>query len=58
MLVLQLDNQDQLNQIWETPSLRRFLGKRLGPTAVAVREDQSAELLKALTEADYQVETT
>lgn len=48
MLVLRVESEEQLNTLWETPDLRRFLGTRLGPRAVGVRAEQWEGLVTAL----------
>ncbi|MCI0708589.1 MAG: helicase-associated domain-containing protein [Chloroflexi bacterium] len=48
LVVLQVDAPEQLQFLWERPEYRRFLGKRLGPTAVTVRTDQVQGLIEAL----------
>lgn len=50
MVVLRTTSEDTLNMIFDTPELRRYLGSRLGPTAVAVRPDQASTLASALTQ--------
>ncbi len=48
LLVLQLDAPDLMKLVWETPAIRRFLGRQLGPLAVTVRADQWEGLVAAL----------
>jgi hypothetical protein len=48
LVVLQVDTAEQLQFLWERPEYRRYLGKRLGPTAVSVRADQVEGLVEAL----------
>ncbi|PJF44522.1 MAG: hypothetical protein CUN55_03525 [Phototrophicales bacterium] len=48
LLVLQTDLPDTLALLWETPELRRFLGRRLGPQAVVVRQNHAQALLEEL----------
>ena len=48
MLVLRTTSQETLDFIVDTPALRRYLGARLGPMAVAVRADQWEALTEAL----------
>lgn len=46
--VLQVDAAEIMQTIWETPEIRRFLGRRLGPLAVTVRAEQWEELITTL----------
>lgn len=48
MIVLRTTSQETLDYIVGTPALRRYLGARLGPMAVAVRPDQWEALQEAL----------
>ena len=48
MTVLRVPTADLLTAIQATPSLGRYLGATLGPTAVAVRPGQWNELAAAL----------
>lgn len=57
MIVLETATSAQLQELWNDPSLRRFLGKRLSETAVAVREDKVDELLVLLDQLGIFVET-
>lgn len=54
--VLRLPSEAILDKLFELPKVRRFLGARLGPQAVAVRADQREGLIKALRENNLQVE--
>jgi hypothetical protein len=54
--VLETDTEQALDGILETPQLRRYLGRRLGARAVAVREGQWAALLQELQERGILVE--
>lgn len=56
LLVLQTDQPDTLTLLWETPELRRFLGRRLGPQAVAVRPDQAQALMEELQKRGFSAE--
>ena len=56
MIVLEAASPSQLNELWNDPALRRFFGKRLGETAVAVREDKVDELLAVLDQLGIFVE--
>lgn len=56
MMVLRTTNSEVLDDMLNTPDLRRYLGSRLGPTAVAVRADQWQTLAHALTELGLDVE--
>jgi len=47
-LVLRTTSSDTLDFIYDTPALRRYLGARLGPMAVMVRQDQLEALQMAL----------
>ncbi len=48
LIVLRVPTPELLNTIQSTPALRRYLSVPLGPTAVAVRENQWNELAAAL----------
>lgn len=48
LIVLRVPTPELLNTIQSTPGLRRYLSVPLGPTAVAVRENQWNELAAAL----------
>lgn len=48
LMVLQTQAQETLDAIFNEPTLRRFLGRRLGPTAVAVLPEQAEVLRKTL----------
>ena len=48
LMVLYLDSPETLQQLWDTPELRQYLGRRLGPQAVVVRDDQVEGLKNAL----------
>jgi Helicase conserved C-terminal domain len=54
MLVLRTTASESLDFIFDTPTLRRYLGARLGPMAVVVRPDQWEGLRSAL--ADHGIE--
>lgn len=58
MVVLEVETPEQLQYLWETPSLRRYLGKRLGQTAVMVRSEQAEALIEALEEQGIGVNTS
>jgi hypothetical protein len=57
MLVLQVDAPELMQTIWETPEIRRFLGRRLGPLAVTVRAEQWEELITTLEQHGIPVDT-
>jgi hypothetical protein len=57
MIVLRVPTPELLETIQATPSLRRFLGATLGPTAVAVRPGQWQDLAAALQANGVLVET-
>lgn len=57
LVVLQLDSAEILKSLFETPEIRRFLGKQLGPTAIIVREEQWQALSEALEARGISVET-
>ncbi|MBI5928494.1 MAG: hypothetical protein HY862_04255 [Chloroflexi bacterium] len=57
MLVLRVDTEVLMDVIWDTPEIRRFLGVKLGPLAVAVREDQWQGLVSAMQDKGIPVET-
>lgn len=48
LLVLQVDTPEMMKTLWETPEIRRFLSRQLGPQAVVVRADQWEALVAAL----------
>lgn len=56
-IVLETDTEEAADAIWNTPELRRFAGTRLGPRAIAVREDMGDALLSTLREQGFQVES-
>lgn len=56
LLVLRTTTSSTLDFICETPSLRRYLGARLGTMAVVIRADQWAALQLALGEHGIEVE--
>lgn len=56
LIVLRTTAPETLEFILDTPALRRFLGARLGPMAVAVRADQWAALRDALGEHGIQAD--
>jgi hypothetical protein len=55
LLVLRTVSEEVLDRIYEEPSLRRYLGARLGPTAGIIRGDADA-LEQALDEIGLSVE--
>ncbi|MEO0564615.1 MAG: hypothetical protein AAF125_21100, partial [Chloroflexota bacterium] len=55
MVVLQTTSTDVMDEIFETPELRRYLGRRFGDRAVAVRADQWGDLQTALREMGFDV---
>jgi hypothetical protein len=55
-LVLRTTSEATLDGIFNDPDLRRFLGARLGPTAVIVRSDQWHELKLALETRSVRME--
>lgn len=57
ILVLQVDAPELMQTIWETPEIRRFLGRRLGPLAVTVRDEQWEELISTLEQYGIPVDT-
>lgn len=57
MVVLRVDTEALMEVIWETPEIRRFLGVKLGPLAVAVREDQWQGLMIAMQDKGIPVES-
>lgn len=56
LIVLQTEREEELQTLWETPQIRRYLGARLGGRAVTVRADQWEALAAALGELGLQVE--
>lgn len=56
LTVLRTTAPETLERILDTPTLRRYLGARLGPMAVVVRAGQSDALKAALGEQGIQVE--
>jgi hypothetical protein len=56
LVVIEVDTVEQLEWLWQNPTYRRFLGKRLGPTVVSVREDQVESLVEALESRGIPVE--
>ncbi|MFN8377907.1 MAG: helicase-associated domain-containing protein [Anaerolineae bacterium] len=56
MLVLRTTSEATLDLIFNDPELRRFLGARLGPTAVITRADQWQPLKLALGERGIRME--
>ncbi len=56
LVVLRTTSADVLTHICNTPETRRFLGARLGETAVIVRADQVRALQAALAELGIQTE--
>lgn len=56
MLVLRTNSVETMDSIWNEPTLRRFLGARLGQMAVVVRADQWEALRDALTGRGIQVD--
>lgn len=55
-LLLRTTSEALLDQIFETPDLRRYLGARVGPMAVIVRADQWQALQLALGERGIRLE--
>jgi hypothetical protein len=55
--ILETDTPEALDGILNTPELRRFLGTRLGPRAVVVREDQWQALIKEMQSRGMLVES-
>lgn len=55
-IVLETDTEEAAATILNTPELRRFTGTRLGPRAIAVREEKWDSLLNALREQGFNVE--
>jgi hypothetical protein len=58
MIVLRTASSQVLDDILKTPSLRRYLGARLGERAVAVRADQWHDLLLALEQTGLPIDTS
>ncbi|MBZ0304831.1 MAG: hypothetical protein K8I82_02065, partial [Anaerolineae bacterium] len=56
-IVLETDTEEVAEAILNAPDLRRFTGVRLGPRAVAVREEMGDALLAALREQGFRVES-
>lgn len=56
-IVLETDSEDSATMILNTPELRRFMGTRLGPRAIAVREEKWDSLLNELREQGFMIET-
>jgi hypothetical protein len=56
LVVLQTTSDAELETIWGTPELRRYLAARLGPRAVTVRADQWEGLSRTLLELGFQVQ--
>ncbi len=56
-IVLETDTEEAADAILNAPELRRFTGVRLGPRAVAVREEMGEALLAALREQGFRVES-
>ena len=56
LIVLRTTAPEVLERIWESPALRRYLGARLGPMAVIVRNGQQDALRAALGEQGIQVD--
>ncbi|RMF53452.1 MAG: hypothetical protein D6749_02355 [Chloroflexota bacterium] len=54
--VLRVPSKALLDDLFELPKVRRYLGARLGDQAVAVRADQREALLKALRENNLHVD--
>ncbi|MFP4320881.1 MAG: helicase-associated domain-containing protein [Anaerolineales bacterium] len=55
-MVLHSDSADALDDLYQQPTLRRFLGERLGERAAAVRADQWQDLVAALNDMGIAVE--
>lgn len=56
LLVLRTNSVEAMDAILKEPSLRRYLGARLGPTDVIVRADQWEALHKALGDSGVNVD--
>lgn len=55
--VLHTTSSEMLDRIFNDPTLRRYLGARLGETTVIVRESQSTELANALAQVGFKVDS-
>ncbi len=56
VVVLRTTSIEVLDAIWDKPQFRRYLGARLGDTAVTVRTDQLEALENALGAAGIDVQ--
>jgi hypothetical protein len=56
MVVLRTTSEQVMDDIVNTPELRRFLGARLGAMACAVRQNQDQALYAALIEFGIHVD--
>ncbi len=56
LLVLRTTSPEVLDQVYNDPALRRYLGARLGEMAVIIRGDQADPLRAALAELGIQAE--
>jgi hypothetical protein len=56
LLVLRTTSVETLDAIFDNPALRRYLGARLGPMAVVIRQDQIESLQVALGEQGISIE--
>lgn len=56
LYVLRTSATEILDRIYEQPSLRRYLGARLGPMACIIRPEQEQDLLEALGAEGIRVE--
>lgn len=56
LLVLRTTSVETLDAIFDNPALRRYLGARLGPMAVVIRQDQIEPLQAALGEQGISIE--
>jgi hypothetical protein len=57
LVILETLSAEELDGLMDLPAVRRFLGTRLGPRAVAVRQGQEAALEAALREQGVKIET-
>ncbi len=58
LLVLRTVSPETLDRIYNEPSLRRYLGAKLGPMACVIRAGQEEALHRTLGEAGIKVEAT
>lgn len=56
LLVLRTTSVETMDAIFDNPALRRYLGARLGPMAVVIRQDQVEPLQAALGEQGISIE--